>query len=174
MRLPDINAKNIVGRRNDKRSSLIEIGPIHRAARYHGAERSIRSPTASASCSLKRSASAKAASAKSCWANVRVELAEWRRSWSVTHLENGTSRPSMMGRTSSGTLIVLLGMYVLYVHNHCPQPPAHRLAAASISPRNTPCVPPAQSGTPRLTPASKPPSPTSAATRSQTWTRTLV
>ncbi len=34
----------------------------------------------------------------------------------MTHLEKGTSRLSMIGTTSSGTLIVLLGMYVLYVH----------------------------------------------------------
>ncbi len=31
---------------------------------------------------------------------------------SVTHLENGTSKSSMIGTTSSGTLIVLLGTYV--------------------------------------------------------------
>ncbi len=33
----------------------------------------------------------------------------------MTHRENGTSKLSMTGMTSSGTLIVLFGMYLLYV-----------------------------------------------------------
>jgi hypothetical protein len=33
----------------------------------------------------------------------------------VTHVEKGMSRRSMIGTTSSGTLIVLLGTYVFYV-----------------------------------------------------------
>ncbi len=35
----------------------------------------------------------------------------------MTHRENGTSKLSMTGMTSSGTLIVLFGMYSLYVRS---------------------------------------------------------
>jgi len=115
MGLPDVDIENVTSGNHDTRPTLVEIDPIHPATHYHGADRSIRSPTAMASSGVNPSAAASAASATSWSANDMVDWSAWRRSCSVTHLENGTCRLSMIGTTSSGTLIVLLGTYVLYV-----------------------------------------------------------
>lgn len=142
MGLPDVNAENITGGHDHTRPELVELDPVDLASGYHGADLPIRSPTARASCRSGRSPAASAASAKSCWAKESVDRAEWRRSWSVTHLEKGMSRLSIMGITSSGTLIVLFGMYVCYIHTHHVQgrlsdrrgstPPPGQRAAPSI------------------------------------------
>ena len=97
-RLQDVGGGN-----DNARTAPVEVDPVHPAARYHGADRSIRSAVASASSAVGGSPAASAASATSCWGKV-VVWAEWRRSWSVTHLESGTPRLSMIGTTSSGTL----------------------------------------------------------------------
>ncbi len=80
MRLPDLNCENLAGRDNNTGSTLVEIDPVHRTTSYHGADRSIRSPTARASCTASRSVAASAASAKSCSEKDLVDCAAWRRS----------------------------------------------------------------------------------------------
>ena len=110
--LPDVDGDHVRRRHHDARPALVELDPVHPAAGHHGAERSIRSPAAAASRRVGRSLPASAASANNWWEKGTADAAAWRRSCSVTHRENGTSRPSMIGITSSGTLIVLLGTYV--------------------------------------------------------------
>ena len=80
MGLPDLNFENFVGGDNDTRSTLVEIDPVHRTTCYHGADRSIRSPAARASCSVGRLVAASTASARSCSAKEVVDWAAWRRS----------------------------------------------------------------------------------------------
>jgi len=71
--LPDIYAKHIVGGHDHTRSAFVELDPAHRASRYHGAERSIRSKAASDSSAVGDSAPASPASAISCWERLNPE-----------------------------------------------------------------------------------------------------
>ena len=65
MGLPDVNTENVVAGHDDTRPTLIEIDPVHTTTHYHGADRSIRSPTAKPSSSVSPSGAARTASVRS-------------------------------------------------------------------------------------------------------------
>ena len=65
MGLPDIGIENVVAGHDNTRPTLVKIDPIHPATHYHGADRSIRSPTAIASSAVSPSGATSAASATS-------------------------------------------------------------------------------------------------------------
>ena len=117
MGLPHVDSENIARGHDDARSALVEIDPMDVATRYHGADFAIRSPIARAPRRAPGSDLVSAASARSCSDNGMAVWAACRRSCSVTQRENGMSSLSMIGTTSSGTLIVLLGMYVSYIRS---------------------------------------------------------
>ncbi len=62
--LPDINRQRVVGRYDKTRPTFIQLNPVDVAARYHEAERSIRSTAARDSSTVGRSANA--ASIRNC------------------------------------------------------------------------------------------------------------
>ena len=65
MGLPDVDIQNIVRRHDHTRPTFVEIDPVHPAALYHGADRSIHSPATEASPGVGLSGAASSASATS-------------------------------------------------------------------------------------------------------------